>query len=406
MMCRGCGALVTESLVDLGVQPLSNAYVARAHTDEPELFYPLHPLVCSRCYFVQIGVFEQPERIFGDYAYFSSYSTSWLEHCRAHVANATAREGLGTGSFVVEVASNDGYLLTAFVERGIPVLGVEPAANVAEQARRSGVRTRTAFFGAAEADRIAADHGRADFMIANNVLAHVPDIHDFVEGFRRLLAPGGIATFEFPHLVPLLEQTQFDTIYHEHFSYLSLLAVEPVFAAHGLAVVDVDWLGTHGGSLRLWVARADGERVLAPTVAKLRGLEHEHGLADLATYRAFAPRVRAIKNELLRFLIEAGERGETVVAYGAAAKGNTLMNYCGIRSDLVRFVVDRNPHKQGMLLPGSRLPIEPVERLREVRPEYVLVLPWNLIDEVVGQMADVRDWGARFVVAVPRLTLI
>src|SRR5665213_1202535 len=326
MMCRGCGALVTESLVDLGVQPLSNAYVARAHTDEPELFYPLHPLVCSRCYFVQIGVFEQPERIFGDYAYFSSYSTSWLEHCRAQ--------------------------------------------------------------------------------IANNVLAHVPDIHDFVEGFRRLLAPGGIATFEFPHLVPLLEQTQFDTIYHEHFSYLSLLAVEPVFAAHGLAVVDVDWLGTHGGSLRLWVARADGERVLAPTVAKLRGLEHEHGLADLATYRAFAPRVRAIKNELLRFLIEAGERGETVVAYGAAAKGNTLMNYCGIRSDLVRFVVDRNPHKQGMLLPGSRLPIEPVERLREVRPEYVLVLPWNLIDEVVGQMADVRDWGARFVVAVPRLTLI
>jgi SAM-dependent methyltransferase len=406
MICRGCGAPVTESLVDLGVQPLSNAYVARARADEPEVFYPLHPLVCARCYFVQIGVFEPPERIFGDYAYFSSYSTSWLDHCRAHAANATARMGLGADSFVVEVASNDGYLLTSFVERGVPVLGVEPAANVAEQARRSGVPTRNAFFGAAEADRIAAEHGRADFMVANNVLAHVPDIHDFVEGFRRLLAPAGIITFEFPHLVPLLEQTQFDTIYHEHFSYLSLLAVEPVFAAHGLAVVDADRLGTHGGSLRLWVARADAERVPEPAVAELRGLERERGLAELATYRAFAPRVTAIKNELLRFLLDAAGRGETVVGYGAAAKGNTLLNYCGIRGDLVRFVVDRNPHKQGTLLPGSRLPVEPVERLRDVRPEYVLILPWNLTDEVLDQMADVREWGGRFVVAVPRLTLV
>ncbi|HEV2740918.1 MAG TPA: class I SAM-dependent methyltransferase [Candidatus Elarobacter sp.] len=406
MICRGCGAPVTQSLVDLGVQPLSNAYVARERAEDAELFYPLHPRVCERCYFVQIGVFEQPERIFGDYAYFSSYSTSWLEHCRAHVDDAAARLGLGAGSFVVEVASNDGYLLKRFVERGVPVLGVEPADNVAEAARRDGIPTRSAFFGAAEADRIVAERGRANLTIANNVLAHVPDIHDFVEGFRRLLAPDGTATFEFPHLVPLLEQTQFDTIYHEHFSYLSLLAVEPVFAAHGLAVVDVDRLDTHGGSLRLWVAHASGPHVPRPSVADVRSLERERGLADLHTYRAFASRVHAIKNGLLEFLIGAARRGETVVAYGAAAKGNTLLNYCGIKSDLLRFAVDRNPHKQGMLLPGSRLAVEPVERLRDVRPDYVLILPWNLTHEVIEQMADVRSWGGRFVVAIPRLTVI
>jgi SAM-dependent methyltransferase len=406
MICRGCGAPVTQSLVDLGVQPLSNAYVAPERAEDAELFYPLHPRVCERCWFVQIGVFEKPERIFGDYAYFSSYSTSWLDHSRAHVENAAARLGLGAESFVVEVASNDGYLLKWFVERGVPVLGVEPAANVAEQARRNGVPTRSAFFGAAEADRIVAERGRANLMIANNVLAHVPDIHDFVEGFRRLLAPDGVATFEFPHLVPLLEQTQFDTIYHEHFSYLSLLAAEPVFASHGLAVVDVDRLETHGGSLRLWVAHARGPHAPAPSVAALRDLEREHGLADLNTYRAFASRVHTIKNELLQFLIGAANRSETVVAYGAAAKGNTLLNYCGIKSDLLRFAVDRNPHKQGTFLPGSRLRVEAVERLRDVRPDYVLILPWNLTREVVEQMEDVRSWGGRFVVAIPRLTVI
>ncbi len=403
LICRGCGAEVRESLVDLGVQPLSNAYVPRAAADAPEPFYPLHPMVCERCFFVQLGVFASPQSIFGDYAYFSSYSTSWLAHCAAHAARSIERLGLGEHSLVVEVASNDGYLLRSFVERGIPVLGVEPAANVAEEARRNGVRTRTAFFGAGEAERIAAEHGRADLMLANNVLAHVPDIHDFVEGFRRLLAPGGVAAFEFPHLLPLLAETQFDTIYHEHFSYLSLLALEPVLAAHALAVVDAERISTHGGSLRLWVAHAGGPPAAASAVGELRDAERAGGLHDLATYRAFAPRVRAVKRELLRFLIDAAERGRRVAAYGAAAKGNTLLNYCGVRNDLVEFVVDRNPHKQGHLLPGSRIPVEPVETLLAQRPDYVLVLPWNLAAEIVDQMSAVREWGGRFVTAIPHL---
>jgi SAM-dependent methyltransferase len=405
LSCRGCGAPVHESLVDLGVQPLSNAYVPRAAADAPEPFYPLHPMVCDRCFFVQLGVFASPQSIFGDYAYFSSYSTSWLEHCAAHAARSVERLGLDARSLVVEVASNDGYLLRSFVERGIPVLGVEPAANVAEEARRNGVRTRTAFFGADEAERIAAEHGRADLMLANNVLAHVPDIHDFVEGFRRLLGPGGVATFEFPHLLPLLAQAQFDTIYHEHFSYLSLLALEPVFAAHALTVVDAERIPTHGGSLRLWVAHVGGPRSVGPAVDELRDAERSGGLAELATYRAFAPQVRRVKRELLRFLIDAAERGKRVAAYGAAAKGNTLLNSCGVRADLVEFVVDRNPHKQGHLLPGSRIPVEPVETLRAQRPDYVLILPWNLTAEIVDQMSAVRGWGGRFVTAIPRLSI-
>jgi SAM-dependent methyltransferase len=406
LTCRGCGAVVTTTLVDLGVQPLSNAYVARDRADSAEAFYPLHPMVCDRCFFVQIGVFEAPEAIFSDYAYFSSYSSSWIEHCRRHVEASIARLGLNGSSFVVEIASNDGYLLKSFVERGVAVLGVEPASNVADEARRSGIPTRTAFFGAAEADRIAAEYGRPTMMLANNVLAHVPDIHDFVEGFRRLLAPDGVATFEFPHLLPMLEQTEFDTIYHEHFSYLSLLSIEPVFAAHELRVVDVDRIPTHGGSLRLWVAPAGSSHAVSAAVAELRALERERGLGDMRTYASFAPRVKKIKFDLLRFLIESAERGDRVVAYGAAAKGNTLLNYCGIRNDLVEFVVDRNPHKQGCLLPGSRLAVEGVEKLRETRPEFVLILPWNLTAEITEQMADVRTWGGRFVTAVPQLTVV
>jgi SAM-dependent methyltransferase len=406
LTCRGCGAVVTTTLVDLGVQPLSNAYVARDRTDSAEAFYPLHPMVCDRCFFVQIGVFEAPEAIFSDYAYFSSYSSSWIEHCRRHVEASIARLGLNGSSFVIEIASNDGYLLKSFVERGVAVLGVEPASNVADEARRNGIPTRTAFFGAAEADRIAAEYGRPTMMLANNVLAHVPDIHDFVEGFRRLLAPDGVATFEFPHLLPMLEQTEFDTIYHEHFSYLSLLSIEPVFAAHELRVVDVDRIPTHGGSLRLWVAQAGSPHVASAAVAALRALERERGLDDMRTYASFAPRVKKIKFDLLRFLIESADRGDRVVAYGAAAKGNTLLNYCGIRNDLVEFVVDRNPHKQGCLLPGSRLAVEGVEKLRETRPEFVLILPWNLTAEITEQMADVRTWGGRFVTAVPELTVV
>lgn len=404
--CRGCGTLVTESFVDLGVQPLANAFVRPDRAGAPEAFYPLHPMVCGVCFLVQLGVFEAPEQIFTEYAYFSSFSTSWLEHCAQHVRHSIERLQLGSSSFVVEVASNDGYLLKTFVEHGLRVLGIDPAANVAAAARAAGVPTEAAFFGAETANAVVAQHGLADMMLANNVLAHVPDIHDFVEGFRRVLAPNGVITFEFPHLVPLIEQTQFDTIYHEHFSYLSLLALEPIFAAHGLHVVDVDQLSTHGGSLRLWVAHVDSFRSAAPVVEAIRKREAEAGLNDLGTYRAFAERVRKVKNGLLRFLIDAAGRGDVVVAYGAAAKGNTLLNYCGVREDLIEFVVDRNPHKQGALLPGSRLRINSVEALIERRPAYVLILPWNLRTEIVDQMSAVRDWGGRFAVPIPELTII
>jgi SAM-dependent methyltransferase len=406
LICRGCGAEVRESLVDLGVQPLSNAYVDPADANRPEVFYPLHPMVCERCFLVQIGVFEPPERIFTNYAYFSSYSTSWLEHCRLHVDRSIERLGLGADSFVVEVASNDGYLLKRFVERGVRVLGIEPAENVAEAARTAGVPTSVVFFGAESADRVAAEHGKAHMMLANNVLAHVPDIHDFIEGFRRLLAPGGIATFEFPHLVPLMLQTQFDTIYHEHFSYLSLLSVEPILEAHGLHVVDVDQVATHGGSLRMWVAHRDAPIEIAPSVERVRQLEAATGLHDMKTYREFGGRVRRVKRALLQFLIGASDEGRKVVAYGAAAKGNTLLNYCGIREDLVAFVVDRNPHKQGLLLPGSRLPIASVDALFDARPDYVLILPWNLTAEITEQIGAIREWGGRFAVSIPELAVI
>jgi SAM-dependent methyltransferase len=388
------------------VQPLSNAYIRPQDVDLPETFYPLHPRVCDRCHLVQIGVFEAPERIFADYAYFSSYSTSWLEHCRRHVDRSIVRLGLDGNSFAVEVASNDGCLLRSFVAAGVRVLGIEPAENVAAVARAAGIPTDAEFFGAASADRIVCEHGKADMIVANNVLAHVPEMHDFVEGFRRLLAPGGITTFEFPHLIPLIEHTQFDTIYHEHFSYLSMLALEPVFASHGLRVVDVDRISTHGGSLRLWVAHERSPHRVEPAVESVRQLESAAGLQDPQTYQSFRDRVRGVKNGLLRFLIDASERGARVVAYGAAAKGNTLLNYCGIRSDLIDFVVDRNPHKQGMYLPGSRLLIDSVDALFEARPDYVLILPWNLKSEIVEQMAGIREWGGRFAVAIPEFSLL
>jgi SAM-dependent methyltransferase len=354
---------------------------------------------------VQLPVFASPESIFRDYAYFSSFSTSWLEHVHLHVARSIERQELNSQSFVVEVASNDGYLLKSFVAAGVRVLGVEPAENVAEAARAAAVPTTSTFFGACTADEIAAEHGKADMMLANNVLAHVPDLHDFIEGFRRLLASEGIATFEFPHLVPLIEQTQFDTIYHEHFSYLSLLAVEPIFSAHGLRIVDIERLTTHGGSLRLWVVHEGSSHEISPSVAALHAIEKAAGLDRIDTYHAFEERVRTIKRRLLKFLIGARERGESVVGYGAAAKGNTLLNYCGVRGDLLDFVVDRSPHKQGTLLPGSRLAVRPVEALIEAAPDFVLILPWNLKAEIIEQMAIVRSWSGRFVTAIPEITV-
>jgi SAM-dependent methyltransferase len=404
-VCRLCDAPLRHTFADLGATPLANAYVPPEALGQGEVFYPLHAYVCGECFLVQLPVFVRPEAIFSDYAYFSSVSDSWVEHARAYAEDAVARHALGRDSLVVELASNDGYLLRHFVDRGVPVLGVEPAANVAETAVAAGIPTLVEFFGRSVGERLAAEGRQADLVVGNNVLAHVPDVHDFVGGVSALLRPGGTVTMEFPHLLRLIEQHQFDTIYHEHFSYLSLVAVMRLFGEHGLELVDVDELPTHGGSIRIH-ARHRGEVAPGPAVAALLEEERAAGLLRLETYATFGARVRATKQALLRFLLDVAERGETVVAYGAAAKGNTLLNACGVRDDLIAYVVDRSPHKQGLYLPGSRLPIRPPDALRETRPDYLLLLAWNLADEIVGQMEFVREWGCRFVVPIPTVRVL
>jgi SAM-dependent methyltransferase len=399
LRCRACDAPLTRTFCDLGGSPLSNAYLERAALDAPETFYPLHARVCDACFLVQVPAFESPQAIFGDYAYFSSFADSWLAHAKAFAEAAVARYGLGPGSRVVEVASNDGYLLQYFKALGIPVLGVEPAANVAEAARAKGIPTRVEFFGRRTAAALVAEHGPADLLVGNNVLAHVPDLNDFVGGLATALAPAGVLTMEFPHLLRLIEETQFDTIYHEHFSYLSLVAVEAVFARHGLHLFDVEELPTHGGSLRIHARRSPApasERLVA-----VRAAERAARLDRIEGYVGFEERVQAVKRDLLAFLIEARRAGRTVAGYGAPAKGNTLLNYCGVKTDLLAFTVDRSPHKQGLYLPGTHLPILHPDHIRRVRPDYVLILPWNLRDEVMDQMRDIRDWGGRFVVPIP-----
>jgi 2-polyprenyl-3-methyl-5-hydroxy-6-metoxy-1,4-benzoquinol methylase len=372
-----------------------------------EPFYPLHAWVCDKCLLVQLEQFESPEHIFSDYAYFSSYSDSWLEHASAYAVSMIGRFGYDSNSHVVEIASNDGYLLQYFVKCGIPVLGIEPAANVAVEAERKGVPTLVKFFGTATAKELAASGKSADLLIGNNVLAHVPDLNDFVRGMKTLLKPQGVITMEFPHLLRLMEENQFDTIYHEHFSYFSFLVAERVFAAHGLMVFDVEEIPTHGGSLRIF-ARHEANASLHPTerVQELRTREQRLGLDRPETYAAFAEKVKATKRSLLKFLIEAKEAGKRVAGYGAPAKGNTLLNYCGVRSDLLEYTVDRSPHKQGLYLPGTHIPIHAPEKIRETRPDYVLILPWNLKDEIVAQMAEVRGWGGRFVVPIPEVKVL
>jgi SAM-dependent methyltransferase len=404
LRCRFCAAPLRHSFADLGTTPLANSYLEREQLDEPEPFYPLHAYVCSECFLVQLPAVASPQEIFGDYAYFSSYSTSWVEHARRFAEQAVARFDLGPASRVVEVASNDGYLLQHFVERGIPSLGVEPAANVAQAAVEAGVPTLVRFFGRATAEEVRAE-GAADLLVANNVLAHVPDLNDFVAGIAHLLAAGGTATLEFPHLLRLIEETEFDTIYHEHLSYFSFLTVERVFAAHELELFDVDELPTHGGSLRIYARRRGTDDGLSASIEQLRERERAAGLDRLDIYVGFKDRVRAAKRDLLDFLIAARRDGKSVVAYGAAAKGNTLLNYCGIRSDFVDYVVDRSPHKQGRFLPGTRLAIHPPERVSETRPDYLLILPWNLKDEIVEQMAHVREFGCRFVTPIPTVEI-
>ncbi|HEX6087200.1 MAG TPA: class I SAM-dependent methyltransferase [Thermoanaerobaculia bacterium] len=416
--CRFCGATLSEVFADLGVQPLSNAYLHPDQLLEAEPFYPLVAQVCGRCFLVQVPSLVTPEHLFSDYAYFSSYSDSWLAHARDYARAITARLGLGARSQVVEIASNDGYLLQNFREAGIPVLGIEPAANVGAVARERGIETWTTFFGTAAAREIA---GRADLLIANNVLAHVPDLNDFVEGLRIALAPQGTITIEFPHLLQLVRHVQFDTIYHEHFSYFSLMTVEKVLDAHGLQVVDVEEIPTHGGSLRVYARHRDagGGQAILPVPSDPRGQdtqdrqdclsstaavlrkERELGLDRLETYRRFDESVRACKRSLLRFLIGAREKGKRVAGYGAPAKASTLLNYCGARTDLIDYTVDRSAQKQGRFVPGVRIPIHAPEELAATKPDYVLVLAWNLRDEIMGQMAHVRDWGGQFVIPVP-----
>jgi SAM-dependent methyltransferase len=403
--CRFCGRALEHVFVDLGMAPLANAYVAPDRISAPEPFFPLRALVCASCFLVQVDEFETPEHVFADYAYFSSYSSTWLEHAARYTAEMVEQFGIGCESKVVEVASNDGYLLQYFVERGVPVLGIEPAANVAAAAVGRGVPTEIRFFGRDAAADLRANH-TADLLIVNNVLAHVPDLNDFVAGLALLLKPNGVITLEFPHLMKLVDEVQFDTIYHEHLCYFSFSTASRVLAAQGLTVFDVEELPTHGGSLRVYARhRDDDSKAVRPRVAELRGREREAGYERIETYIAFAERVPRDKRQILEVLIAAKERGASIAGYGAPAKGNTLLNYCGIGTDFVDYTVDRNPHKQGQLLPGSRIPILPPEEIDRTRPDLLFILPWNIKDEVMAQMAHVREWGAQFVVRTPELRL-
>ncbi len=404
--CRFCGTALTRSFCDLGATPPANAYLREADLSRPEVHYPLHAYVCESCLLVQLEEFATPEQLFGDYAYFSSYSATWLAHAEAYAAMAVDRFRLDGTSRVIEVASNDGYLLQHFVRHGVPVQGIEPAANVARRAEEIGVPTLVRFFGRATARELVRSFGRADLVVANNVLAHVPNLNDFVAALAIALKPGGTLTVEFPHLMRLIEQGQFDTIYHEHFSYFSFLTAERILAGHGLRVYDVDTLPTHGGSLRLYAAHADGARPTASGVGRLRAAERAAGLDRIDVYQDFQSRVAAVRRRLLAFLVAAREDGRTVAAYGAAAKGNTLLVTSGVQRDLIDYVVDANPHKQGLYLPGTHIPIAAPARLAETRPDYVLILPWNLTAEITRTMSHVRDWGGRFVVAIPELEVL
>jgi len=405
--CRFCGTRLRHSFVDLGLSPLCEKYVRADELNAPEIFYPLHAFVCHCCFLVQVGDYVSPAEIFSEYYYLSSCSGSWLQHCENYADAIKTRLNLGEQSAVVELASNDGYLLQYFASRGIPAYGVEPAGNVAEIARHRGLDTVTAFFGEETAKSLLAERGQADLIIGNNVLAQVPDINDFIAGMSILLGAHGTITMEFPHLMRLVEENQFDTIYHEHFSYFSFSTAEKIFAAHGLNFYDVEELTTHGGSLRIYASHATSKRhTTSPAVQALRRKELEAGLQELAYFDGFSKRAEQIRRDLLGFLIDAKNAGKTVVAYGAPGKGNTLLNYCGIRSDLVQFTVDRNPLKQGAFLPGSRIPVFAPEQIDLVKPDFVLILPWNLKNEIMQQLEGIRRWGGRFLVAIPGVTMI
>jgi len=404
--CRFCNAPLRQSFIDLGSQPLANSYVAPDRLAMPDPVYPLHARVCGACFLVQVDAVVPAEEIFSDYAYFSSYAASWVEHARIYAMAMIERFCLNASSKVVEIASNDGYLLQHFVAAGIGVLGVEPAANVAKAAKELGVATEVAFFGANTAARLKALGHDADLMVANNVLAHVPDINDFVAGFAVLLKPNGVWTIEFPHLMRLIQENQFDTIYHEHYSYLLLGTVERILAAHQLRAFDVEELSSHGGSLRVYACHVLAEHETSERLMALRMYEQDAGMDVLETYRGFGARAGKVKQALLDFLNDAKRRGKKVAAYGAAAKGNTLLNFCGVTADLIAFVADSNPHKQGRYLPGSRIPIHAPDAIFAAKPDYVLILPWNLADEICQNMSGIREWGGKFVIPIPMLRIL
>lgn len=405
--CRFCGTRLTTTLVDLGMSPLCESYVSSHNLHKMEPFYPLHVFVCSNCYLAQLDEFVPVDDIFTDYAYFSSYSDSWVRHARDYARIVADRFRLGANHTVVEIASNDGYLLQHFVELGIPSYGIDPAANVAEAARQKGVETIVKFFGIATARELASQGRHADLLVGNNVLAQVPDLNDFVAGMKVLLKPNGVLTLEFPHLLRLMQENQFDTIYHEHFSYFSFLAVQRIFAQHGIVLFDVEQIGTHGGSLRIYGCHAESSNhPIHHRVRDLIAVEMEAGLSRMDTYLTFASQVKETKRKILEFLIRACRAGKKVVGYGAPGKGNTLLNYCGIGTDFIEFTVDRNPYKQGKFLPGSRIPILAPEHVGPARPDYLVIMPWNFKDEIMQQQSGIRAWGGKFVVFIPEVTVL
>jgi hypothetical protein len=403
--CRACGGELFP-FVNLGVSPLCETFLTATEAERGEMFQPLDVKVCGTCRLAQLGEYVPPEHIFREYAYFSSYSQAWLAHARDYAGMAISRFGLDASSHVIEIASNDGYLLRNFVERCIPCLGIDPAENVARAAEAAGVPTLVAFFGRELGAKLAASDRRADLVVGNNVLAQVPDLNSFVAGLRAVLKDEGVVTLEFPHLLRLIAENQFDTIYHEHFSYFSLLALEQVLDRHGLRVFDVEELWTHGGSLRVFACRSESRRGEEVGVQRIRADERAAKLQDLATYAAFNARVIDLKWRLLELLIRLKRQGARIVGYGAPGKGNTLLNYCGIRTDFLDFTVDRNPYKHGRFLPGTRIPVQPPERLDAARPDYVLILPWNLKNEIMDQLAHIRRWGGRFILPIPEPIII
>lgn len=404
--CRFCGAKLHHTLVDLGMSPLCESYVTPEKANQMEAFYPLHVYVCDKCFLAQLEQYVSPEEIFSEYAYFSSYSDSWLEHSRRYTDMIVSRLALGKGSTVMELASNDGYLLQYFVQKGIRAIGVEPAANIAAVAEKKGISTVVKFFGRESAKELSARYGRVDLLIGNNVLAQVPDLNDFVGGMRSVLKSGGVITMEFPHLMRLMNENQFDTVYHEHFSYFSFIAVEKIFAHHGFKLFDVEDLSTHGGSLRIYACHdEDGAKPIGDRVIEMRQRELRAGFDTIATYSHFGEQVKETKRRLLEFLIGAKRDGKSVVGYGAPGKGNTLLNYCGIRTDFIDYTVDRNPYKQGKFLPGTHIPILHPDKIKETKPDYLFILPWNFKDEIMAQMSGIREWGGKFVVPIPEVTI-